>query len=115
MNQLFVSNAPWIVGRPALFEYALEDFLGELGRQRPWTRTHVQQSLEGLEAWLEGQQNSPVTLEQVSFELINSWTKTLPVKDRPNAQEALEMFAEYLVSWGWLESCSWLLVSKIQK
>lgn len=112
MNQIFYSNAPWIVGRPALFEYALEDFLGELGRQRPWTRNHVQQSLEALNAWLEAQQNSVVLLGQINPKLVRLWLENLAVQDRADAGTALELFAEYLVGWGWLESCDWLAASE---
>lgn len=115
MNQIFVSNAPWIIGRPALFEYALEDFLGELGRQRPWTRARFQELLEDFNLWLDSQLNFPVSLEQVSIELVQGWFETLAIHNRSDARQALEMFAEYLVSWGWLESCSWLLVSDVQR
>jgi hypothetical protein len=109
MNQIFASNAPWIVGRPALFEYALEDFLGELGRQRPWTRSRVGEWLEGLEAWLEARLGRPARLEEVSAEGVTDWLESLPFDDRADAQDALRGFAEYLTGWGWLEVSPWSL------
>jgi hypothetical protein len=114
MNQLFVSNAPWIVGRPALLEYALEDFLGELGRQRPWTRSHVQDLLESLNVWLEVQMGQPVILEQLQAEHVTNWLETLDFNNRSDARLALGLFAEYVLCWGWLESCGWLVVAENQ-
>jgi hypothetical protein len=85
-----------------------------LGRQRPWTRAQVQELLEGLGGWLETQQNHLVPLEQISAKFVRLWLENLPVQDRAAAHTALEMFAEYLVSWGWLESCDWLVVPEVQ-
>jgi hypothetical protein len=109
MNQIFASNAPWIVGRPTLLEYALEDFLGELGRQRPWTRSRVGELLGGLEVWLEARLGRPARLEEVSAEGLTIWLETLPTEDRADTRDALQGFGEYLTGWGWLEVSPWSL------
>jgi hypothetical protein len=109
MNQVFVSNAPWIVNRPVLLEYALEDFLSELGRQRPWTRSHTAVLLEGFAVWLEARLGQPATLGQVSTSQVTDWLATLPSEHRSDARDALTGFAAYLTGWGWIENCPWTM------
>lgn len=41
-------KAPWIVGREPLLEYAADEFLHEVTRQRPWFHARYEALLENL-------------------------------------------------------------------
>ena len=101
-NRVFTSASPWVVGREALLEDAVDDFLHETTRQKPWLRARFGAQLTGLNAHLDGVLGGPAPLASLSRERADGWLRG--VADRAMAERALAEFADYLVKWGWLPS-----------
>ena len=92
------SSAPWIVGRPARFSDAAEDFVNELTRQQPWRKARC-------EAWLEavsGALGDPVLSAAFPNAEVNAWLATLSGPEQSEARVVLAEFKAYLREWGWL-------------
>lgn len=107
LNRVFTSVAPWVVGREALFEDAVEDFLHETTRQKPWLRARFEAQLRGLNAHLDAALGGPAPLKALSKTHADAWLRG-PTGRTPNeralSERALTEFADYLVKWGWLPS-----------
>lgn len=101
-NRVFTSASPWVVGREALLEEAVDDFLHEMTRQKPWLRARYEALLEGLTAHLSAERPAP--LSALSREPIDAWLKVWLTDDRAFAERALGDFSDYLVKWGWLDT-----------
>ena len=104
-TRVFTSASPWVVGRPALMAEAVDDFLHETTRQKPWLRARYGAQLEGLNAHLDNALDGPAPLTALSKEHADAWLRTLgerAVTERIMAERALAEFADYLVKWGWL-------------
>ncbi len=107
LNRVFTSASPWIVGREALFEDAVEDFLHETTRRKPWLRARFEAQLEDLNAYLDRVLDGPAPLKALSRRHANAWLHGLSERaqgERSLAERALTEFADYLVKWGWLPS-----------
>lgn len=92
------SSAPWIVGRPARFSDAAEDFLNELTRQEPWRKVRG-------EAWLEALGDAlgdPVLGAAFPEAGANAWLATLSGPEQTEGRAVLAEFKVYLREWGWL-------------
>lgn len=98
---------PWIVVRETLLEHAIEDFLGELARDRPWLRARHDALLGELEGWLSAELGRPAGLAALDRFHAVAWLMTLPEADRPDAERALRDLAEYTVGWRWLAAAPW--------
>ena len=104
---MFTSASPWVVGREALFEDAVDDFLHETTRQKPWLRARFEAQLEDLNAYLDSVLDGPAPLKALSKRHANAWLHGLSERaqgERALAERALAEFADYLVKWGWLPS-----------
>ncbi|CAM4422866.1 hypothetical protein [Deinococcus marmoris] len=92
------SSAPWIVGRPARFSDAAEDFVNELTRQQPWRKARC-------EAWLEamidelGDPALSVTFPDAGAD---AWLAALSDPGQTEARAVLAEFKAYLNEWDWL-------------
>ncbi|CAM3562777.1 hypothetical protein [Deinococcus frigens] len=92
------SSAPWIVGRPARFSDASEDFLNELTRQQPWRKARS-------EAWLEVLSDvlgDPALSAAFPDAGANAWLAGLSAPEQTEARAVLAEFKAYLNEWGWL-------------
>ena len=101
-GKVFTSASPWIVGREALLTDAVDDFLHEMTRRKPWVRARYEALLGGLAAYLDAALERPAPLTALSYKHANAWLKT--TDDRALAERALIDFTDYLVKWGWLEA-----------
>lgn len=102
LNRVFTSASPWVVGREALLEDAVDDFLHETTRQKPWLRARFEAQLGDLNAYLDGVLGGPAPLAALSKTHAEAWLRG--VANRAMAERALTEFADYLVKWGWLPS-----------
>lgn len=98
--RVFTSASPWVVGREALFADAVDDFLHETTRQKPWLRARFEAQLEDLNAYLDRLLDGPAPLKALSKRHANAWLRGL--SERAQGERALAEFADYLVKWGWL-------------
>jgi hypothetical protein len=99
---VFTTSSPWVVGREALLEDAVEDYLHEMTRQQPWLRARYEALLGSLVASIEAELAGPPPLRALTRERSSAWLAT--VAERELAQRALTSFADYLVRWRWLEA-----------
>jgi hypothetical protein len=104
MERVFTSAAPWVVGREALLEYAIDDFLRTMTRQKPWLRARYEALLEDLNTFLDTELDRPTPLTALTRKRVEDWVKSLSAEQRPLAESALSDFSDYLVKWGWLEA-----------
>lgn len=105
-SKVFTSASPWVVGRKALLEDAVDDFLHEMTRQKPWLRARYEALLGSLNAYVnvDVELERPAPLTALTFKHADAWLKTLSAEQRPLAERALGDFTAYLVKWGWLEA-----------
>ncbi|OLV17527.1 hypothetical protein [Deinococcus marmoris] len=92
------TSAPWIVGRPARFSDAAEDFINELTRQEPWRKVRS-------EAWLEALGDAlgdPVLGAAFPEAGAKVWLASLPDDEQAGGRALLEDFETHLRGWGWL-------------
>lgn len=102
VSRVFTSASPWVVGREALLEDAVDDFLHETTRQKPWLRARYELLLEELTAHLDAVLACPAPLTALSRRHADAWLRT--TAERALAERALGEFADYLVKWGWLDA-----------
>ena len=90
----------------ALFGDAVDDFLHETTRQKPWLRARFEAQLKGLNAYLDSVLDGPAPLKALSKRRADAWLRGLNERttERALAERALAEFADYLVKWGWLPS-----------
>ncbi len=94
--------APWIIGREALLDDALEDFLAKLTRQRPWLRTRYGALLQDLKGLLDRELGlTPLTA--LTPDRTAAWLAGLAPEKRLLAEEALQDFDTYLMEWAWIK------------
>ena len=93
-------KVPWIVGRETLFEYAADEFLGEVTRQRPWYHARYESLLEELGVALDP--NGQALLTDFTDERAGAWLLTLGAH-RELAGTMLTEFRSYLREFGWLD------------
>lgn len=103
-GRVFTSARPHVVGREALLGDAVDDFLRELTRQKPWLHARYEVLLNELDDFLSAELDRPAPLTAISCEAVDAWKRTLGAQQRPLAAQALGDFADYLVKWGWLEA-----------
>lgn len=103
-GKVFTSAAPWVVGREALLEYAIDDFLRTMTRQKPWLRARYEALLEDLNTFLDTELDRPAPLAAFTQRCVDAWVESLSAEQRPLAESALSDFSDYLVKWGWLEA-----------
>lgn len=104
LDKVFTSASPWVVGREALLEEAVDDFLHEMTRQKPWLRARYEALLGGLNAHVDAELEHPAPLSALTRKRADAWIKTLSAEQRVTAEGALGDFAGYLVKWSWLEA-----------
>ena len=107
LRRVFTSASPWVVGREALFEDAVDDFLHETTRQKPWLRARFEAQLEDLNTYLDSVLDGPAPLKALSRGRADAWLRGSEGRtqgERALAERALAEFADYLVKWGWLPS-----------
>ena len=102
--RLFTSKSPHVVGREALFEDALDDFLHALPRQKPWMSTRYEALLSELSGHLNAELGSPAPLTAFTQLRVCSWLGVLSEEKRSLAARAVHELENYLVDWGWLET-----------
>ena len=102
VSRVFTSASPWVVGREALLEDAVDDFLHEMTRQKPWLRARYETALKDLNTYLDTALDGPAPLRVLSKKHTEVWLKT--VGDRALAERALRDFTNYLVGWGWVKT-----------
>ena len=103
VTPVFYSQAPWVVGRPTLLEHALDDFDGEVTRQRPWLRARFEAVLERLQADLDLEHDGATPLAAVTPARLDAWLAAQPEAERDFDRAVLEALAAYLVGFGWVE------------
>lgn len=91
------SIAPWVVGREALLEYAIDDYLRELGRARPWLGKTHEEVLNRLNAHFDAK-HGLTPLRVLQSEEVNLWVQA----QDPEAQQVLQDFKAYVTEWNWL-------------
>lgn len=96
-------SAPPIVGREALLDYAVEDFINEVTRQKPWRRARYEALLESLADHLSAALTQPAPVSALNWARAHAWLQTLPAEQRPLAEDALRELSDYLVTWNWLK------------
>ena len=101
-NRVFTSASPWVVGREALLGEAVDDFLHEMTRQKPWLRARHGALLEELTAHLSATLERPAPLSALSRKHVDAWLET--TAERAFAERAADDFSDYLVKWGWLDT-----------
>jgi len=101
---VFTSASPWVVGREALLGDAIDDFLHEMTRQKPWLRARYEALLEEFDTHIAAELERPVPLTALTRKRADAWAHTLPADERPLAERALADLTDYLVKWGWLEA-----------
>lgn len=104
LERVFTSSKPHVVGREALLGDALDDFLHEMTRQKPWLRARYAALLEGFNASLDAELERPAPLTALTSVRADVWKSGLFLEQRVLAEKALGDFADYLVKWGWLEA-----------
>lgn len=104
LERVFTSAKPHVVGREALLGDAVDDFLQEMTRQKPWLRARYAALLEGLNASLDAELDRPAPLTALTSARAGAWKRGLRPEQRALAESALGDFADYLVKWGWLEA-----------
>lgn len=92
------SIAPWVVGREALLEYAIDDYLRELGRARPWLGKTHEEVLTHLNAHLDAK-HGLTPLRVLHSEEVNLWVQA----QDPEAQQVMQDFKAYVTEWNWLD------------
>ena len=97
------SSAPHIVGREALLDYAAEDFIDEVTRQKPWRRARYEALLTSLSEHIGALLAQPAPVSTLNEPRAQAWLGTLPAEQRPLAEDALRDFSAYLVRWNWLK------------
>ncbi len=102
-THIFTTVSPWVVGREALLEEALDDFLHETTRRQPWLRARYEGLLGGLVAAIETELGEPAPVSALNRERGNRWLLALG-PERVLGERALETFADYLVKWRWTEA-----------
>lgn len=100
---IFTTTSPWVVGREALLEYAVEDFLHHATRQQPWLRARYEALLGTLVEALEEEHGAPPTVSTLTPMRANRWLTSVGAQ-RDLAERALFDFADYLVRWRWVAS-----------
>ena len=98
------TSARHIVGREALLDYAAEDFIHEVTRQKPWRRARYEALLESLEEHLSAAPAQPAPVSALDRAGADAWLETLPAEQRPLAEDALHDFADYLLAWNWVKA-----------
>lgn len=93
-----VSRAAHIVHGEPLMIHALEDFAGELSRQRPWLKARYEAALEAVDDLLSVQ--TPATLAAYLSADHADLLAALP--EQPLLTEALDAFGAYLREWHWV-------------
>ena len=93
-------KAPWIVGRETLLEYAADEFLHEVTRQRPWLHARYEALMEQLMAFLDPAGLAPLHDLNPAREV--AWLATLDLDRRDLASEMLVEFREYVTDFGWI-------------
>jgi hypothetical protein len=101
---VFTSASPWVVGREALLEEAVDDFLHEMTRQKPWLRARYEVLLGSLNVHVDAGLERPAPLTALTRKRADAWLTSLATEGRPLAESALSDFTDYLVKWGWLEA-----------
>ena len=99
----YTSSAPHIVGREALLNYAVEDFIHEVTRQKPWRRARYETLLKSLNEHLDTRLGQTAPVMALDAARAETWLLTLPAAQRPLAEDALNDFADYLVTWNWVK------------
>lgn len=99
-QRVFTSASPWVVGREALLEEAVDDFLHEMTRQKPWLRARYEAVLGDLNTHLS--EKRPAPLSALSRPSAEAWLGT--TDERVFAERTLTDFSDYLVKWGWLDA-----------
>lgn len=103
-GKVFTSASPWVVGREALLEEAVDDFLHEMTRQKPWLRARYEALLNSLNAHVDAELDGPAPLTALTHKRADAWLKSLSAEPHSLAESALGDFTDYLVKWGWLEA-----------
>lgn len=101
-NRVFTSASPWVVGREALLGEAVDNFLHEMTRQKPWLRARYEVVLDELTTHLSATLERPAPLSALAREHVDAWLKT--TAERTFAERAVGDFSDYLVKWGWLDT-----------
>lgn len=102
LNYVFTTTSPWVVGREALLEYAVEDYLHHATRQQPWLRARFEALLVSLVETIEDELGRPPAVTALTQARSSAWLAS--TTERELAQRALTDFADYLVRWRWLEA-----------
>ena len=102
-TRVFTTASPWVVGREALLEEALDDFLHETTRRQPWLRVRFERLLRGLVEAVETELGEPAPVSALTRERGGLWLLALG-PERMLGERALETFADYLVKWRWTEA-----------
>lgn len=92
-------NAPWIVGRETLLEYAADEFLNETARQRPWRRARYETLMRAFIVALDPA--GLARLRDVTAVAQAAWLATLDAERRCMAADMLAEFREYVADFGW--------------
>lgn len=91
-------RAGHIVQGEPLMIHALEDFVGELTRQRPWVKARYEEALEAVDDLLS--QDTPAGLAAYLAADRAELLAALP--EQPLLAEALDEFGAYLREWRWV-------------
>jgi hypothetical protein len=103
MITIFHSNAPWVVGGPALLEHALEDFDAEITRQSPWLRTRYAAVLEQLQNDLD-LEFGQTPLAVVTTERMGAWLETVDSDESEFVARVVHDLQTYLITFAWVDS-----------
>ena len=101
--RLFTSRSPRVVGRQALLQDALDDFVHTLPRQAPWLLARYEALLGEFDCFLEAKLGRPVLLNEVTQSQVDAWLGALPKEQREFAKRAVQDLEAYLLAWGWVE------------
>ncbi|GHG01609.1 hypothetical protein GCM10017783_12310 [Deinococcus piscis] len=91
-------RAEHIVQGEPLMIHALEDFVGELTRQRPWLKARYEEALEAVDDLLSA--DTPATLSAYLSTDPAALLAALPGQEL--LAEALGAFNDYLREWHWV-------------
>lgn len=100
---IFTTTSPWVVGREALLEEALEDYLHHTTRQQPWLRARYEALLGTLVERVEEELGAPPPISALTPLRASTWLAETGVQ-RDLAERALTDFADYLLRWRWVAS-----------
>jgi hypothetical protein len=103
MMTIFHSNAPWVIGGPALLEHALEEFDSEITRQTPWLRAQYATVLEQVQHDLDLEYGQ-TPLAVVTSERLGVWLETVPAIEREFAAGVVRDLQTYLIEFAWVDS-----------